>query len=209
MGIKEQSEHLINRNLVALVVVVFLFYGGLSCLYSTLVPHLLELGFTSHEISYILTIVALVSVIGPVVFGPLTDRIADRRKATYGRYLQYIIAILLILGAIAYGLLLLVPAVRRLPSHAPMVSFGCDKNGAIIFQERCTEEKTCFHWDKEQVGSLVLTNCSYTCQNPTKFENLYNPWLKGGSPAPLQLSESSREKPDDYDYADISGPSRG
>lgn len=208
MGIKEQSEHLINRNLLALVAVIFLFYGGLSCLYSTLVPHLLELGFTAHEISYILTIVALISIVGPLIFAPLADRIADRRKASYGRYLQLIIALLLILGAIAYGLLLLVPAVRRLPSREPDVSFGCDASGAIIFQERCSEEKTCFHWEKEKIGSLVLTNCTYTCQNPTQFESLYQPWLKG-SPSPISDTPTSKEKQDDYDYPDVSGPPKG
>lgn len=208
MGIKEQSEQLINRNLVALVAVIFLFYGGLSCLYSTLVPHLLELGFTGTEINEILTIVALVSIVGPLIFAPLTDRIADRRKGSYGRYLQFIIALLLILGSIAYGLLLLVPAVRRLPSREPSVSFGCDASGAIIFQERCTEEKTCFHWEKEKVGSLVLTNCTYTCQNPTQFESLYQPWLKG-SPASISDTPTSKEKQDDYDYPDVSGPAKG
>lgn len=208
MGTKVQSEQIINRKLEALVAVIFLFYGGLSCLYATLVPHLLELGFTAHEISYILTIVALISIVGPLIFGPLIDRIADRRKSTFGKYLQYIIALLLILGSIAYGLLLLVPAVRRLPSREPLVSFGCDSSGAIIFQERCTEEKTCFHWEKEKMGSLVLNNCSYTCQNPTQFENLYNPWLKG-SPPPISDTPTSEEKKDDYDYPDFSGPPKG
>lgn len=207
MGIKEQSEQLINRNLLALVAVIFLFYGGLSCLYSTLVPHLLELGFTAEEIRSILTTVALISIIGPLIFAPLIDRIADRRKSSYGRYLQVIIALLLIFGAIAYGLLLLVPAVRREASREPSVSFGCDPSGAIIFQERCSEEKTCFHWEKEKVGSLVLTNCSYTCQSPSQFESLYNPWLKPYvAPAAISEPPSSKEKPEDYDYTDFSGP---
>lgn len=202
MGLKEQSEHLINRNLTALMAVIFLFYGGLSCLYSTFIPHMLELGFTQSEIRIILTTVALISVIGPLLLGPLIDRIADRRKSSYGRYLQLILATLLILGAIAYGLLLLAPPVRRSPSREPSVSFGCDSSGAIIFQERCSEERTCFHWEKEKIGSLVLTNCSYTCQNPTQFENLYNPWLKGSPQPPEQ--QTSREKPDEYDYDESS-----
>lgn len=206
MGLKEQSEHLINRNLVALIAVIFLFYGGLSCLYSTFVPHLLELGFEDLEIRNILTTVALISIIGPLLFAPLIDRIADRRKASYGRYLQGILALLLILASIVYGLLLLVPAVRRSPSREPSVSFGCDASGAIIFQERCSEEKSCYQWENAKIGSLVVTNCSYTCQNPNQFESLYNPWLKG-SPASLTV-ESSKERSDDYDY-DISGPFKG
>lgn len=204
MGLKEHS--IVNRNLVALIAVIFLFYGGLSCLYSTFVPHLLELGFVSHEIKNILTTVALISIIGPLIFGPLIDRIADRRKSSYGRYLQGLIALLLILASIAYGLLLLVPSVKRLPLREPSVSFGCDASGATVFQERCSEEKTCYYWEQEKIGSLSLTNCSYTCHDPVRFERLYNPWLKG-SPASLTES-SSKEKADDYDY-DSSAPVKG
>lgn len=183
MGAKsDDSEQLFNRNLTALIAVIFLFYGGLSCLYSTLVPHLIELGFRSIEISYLLTIVALISIIGPLIFAPLIDLIADRRKAQFGRFLQFILALLLILGAIAYGMLLLVPAVRRTPSQEPSVTFGCDSSGALVFQKRCSEEKNCYHWDGEKLGSLTLENCSYTCQTPEKFENLYHEWVREQKP---------------------------
>lgn len=252
MRIKDQSEQLINRNLLALLAVIFLFYGGLSCLYSTFVPHLLELGLTLAEISQILTVVALVSIIGPIIFGLLADRISDRHKTSYGRYLQTIIAILLILGAIAYGLLTLVPKVIRLPTQeVPIVSFGCDKTGAFIlqgifdfvfffyfsikwfisinhhrssefiltqnlsfcpqnfshffflqiFQGRCSEEKTCFHWEEKQIGSLVLTNCSYTCQKPDEFKPLYVQWLKKSLTSPAELS-SREDASDNLDYLD-------
>lgn len=203
MSAKKDGEQIFNKNLAALVAVIFLFYGGLSCLYSTLVPHLIELGFTSHEISYLLTIVAFISIIGPLVFAPLIDLIADRRKAQFGRYLQFILALLLILGSIAYGLLLLVPAVRRTPSQEPSVTFGCDSSGAVIFQQRCSEEKTCYHWDGKKLGSLTLTNCAYTCQNPEKFENLYHEWVqepKHVEPVAQQIKDiSSTSKEEDYD----------
>lgn len=183
MGAKsDDSEQLFNRNLTALIAVIFLFYGGLSCLYSTLVPHLIELGFRSIEISYLLTIVALISIIGPLIFAPLIDLIADRRKAQFGCFLQFILALLLVLGAIAYGMLLLVPTVRRTPSKELTVTFGCDASGAVIFQRRCAEEKTCYHWDGAKLGSLTLENCSYTCQTPEKFESLYHEWLDAPRP---------------------------
>lgn len=206
MGTKEQpqGEQLINRNLKALIAVIFLFYSGLSSLHSDLVPHLLfDVGLNQSEARIVLTAVALISILGPLIFAPLADRIADRRKGSYGRFLQIILAILLILGAIAYGLLLLVPSVRRAPSREPSVRFGCDGNGAIVFQERCSEERTCYHWDKEKIGSLVLTNCTYQCKNPTEIENLYNPWLKG---SPQPLTETSREKPEDYEYPEEPEP---
>lgn len=197
------SEQLFNRNLTALIAVIFCFYGGLSCLYSTLLPHLIELGFRTTEISCLLTIVALISIIGPLIFAPLTDVIADRRKAQFGRYLQLILALLLILGAIAYGLLLLVPAVRRTPSAEPSVTFGCDQAGAVIFQHRCIEEKNCYHWDGSKLGSLTLANCTYTCQNPEKFESLYHEWVRDEKPIePVAQSilDASASKEEDYDF---------
>lgn len=206
MGIKEQSAKWIERDLIALIVVIFLFYGGLSCLYATFIPHLIELGLDPSERRTILIVVALVSLIGPALLGPLTDRIADRRKSSFGRYLRFIIALLLILGAILYSLLLFVPTVRRSPSHEPSVSFGCDASGAIVFQERCSEEKTCYHWDHTKRGSLKLTNCSYTCENPAHFEKLYSPWLNNVPPQ-LVLADS-KEKADEYDYDD-SAPTDG
>lgn len=203
MGIKDQSEDFCNRNLVALVAVIFLFYGGLSCLYSTLIPHLVTLSLTLHEISCILTIVALVSIIGPLFFGPLVDRIADRRRSQYGTILQAIIAVLLILGAIAYGLLLLVPSVTKTPAEDPLVSFGCNESGAFIYQKRCQDEKTCHHWDDAKLGSLVIANCSYTCQNPEKYENLYQTWLEPSlEPQAAPIIDASRERPDEDDYSD-------
>lgn len=199
------SEQLINRNLKSLIAVIFLFYAGLGCLYGTLVPHIIALGFYESEIRVILTTVALISLIGPLIVGPLTDRIADRRRSLYGTYLRITIAVLLVLGAIAYGLLLLVPAVHRSPVRQPSVSFGCDANGAIIFQERCTEEKTCFHWEKKKFGQLILTNCSYTCQNPSQIENLYNPWIKSSVQPPIVAEVTSREKQEEYDYLEAGG----
>lgn len=184
----DSSEQLFNRNLTALIAVIFLFYGGLSCLYSTFIPHLIGLGFYTSEISKIVTIVALVSIIGPLIFAPFIDLIADRRKAQFGRYLQLILAFLLILGAIAYGLLLRVPEFKRNVSNEPYatVTFGCDTKGAVIFQRRCAEEKTCKQWDDIKLGTLTLVNCSYTCQNPEKFESLYHEWVREQRPIELR-----------------------
>lgn len=205
MGAKrDDSEQLFNRNLTALVAVIFLFYGGLSCLYSTFIPHLIELGFRSIEISHILTIVALVSILGPLIFAPVVDLIADRYKGQFGRYLQYILALLLILGAIAYSRLLVVPAFRRTPSEEPSITFGCNQNSAVIFQQRCGGDAHCHYWDDEKLGELELVNCSYTCQNPEKFEIMYHgfsikPPISESAAQPLTESAGSKE---DFDYDD-------
>lgn len=192
MGTQEKTESLISLKLV-----LFLFYGGLGALYCTLTPHMNEIGLNYEESRLILILAPLVSIIGPLVAGPLADRIASRTLS--GKYLRILAALALICSAILYSLLLIVPPLERSEARRPLVSFGCDSSGAIIFQERCTEEKTCFHWKDEKQGSLILTNCSYTCQNPTQFENLYNPWEKG---SPIPPTETSKERSDDYEYED-------
>lgn len=198
MGLK-QEEQLVNRSMISLKVVLFLFYGGLGCLYSTLTPHMLDLGLNFHEARIVLIVAPLVSLIGPLIAGPLADRIAATKQSLSGKYLRIMIAVIILLAAILYAALLSVPFVSRSQSRRPLVSFGCDNDGAIIFQERCSEEKTCYHWKTEKMGSLILTNCSYTCQNPTQFESLYNPWTKG---SPIPPTDISRERSEDYEYED-------
>lgn len=170
----DQPRHLINRNLISLKVVLFLAYGGLACLYSTLIPHMLHIGLNYNESRIILIVAPLISIIGPLLFAPLADRLASKKQALSGQYLRVLIATAVLLAAIVYACLLAVPSVSRSASRRPQVSFGCDAHGAIIFQERCSDEKTCYHWAEKRVGSLALTNCSYTCQNPTQFEQLYS-----------------------------------
>lgn len=201
MGTKEEasSEQLINRNLTSLIAVIFLFYGGLSCLYSTLIPHMTEVGIKNpHDICKILITVALISLFGPVLIGPIIDRIADRNKAAYGRKLQYILAILLVLGAIAYAFLLRVPRTKPSKELNPLVTFGCDADGAVIFQQRCHDSNQCYRWKNGKAGDLMLLNCSYTCQDPLNFKNLYNPWNT------VQLVSES----EDDDYTDETGKPR-
>lgn len=194
MGSQEKTESLISLKLV-----LFLFYGGLGALYSTLSPHMYSIGLNYDESRLILIIAPLVSIFGPLVAGPLADRIASRTLS--GKYLRILAALSLICSAILYSLLLLVPPLERSEQRRPLVSFGCDSDGAIIFQERCTEEKTCYHWKDEKMGSLILTNCSYTCQNPTQFENLYNPWTKASA---IPHTDGSKERSEEYEeYDDI------
>lgn len=199
MGAKAQTEQLVNRNLRALVAVIFLFYGGLSCLYSTFIPHVVSLGFNVHEYKIILTSVALISVIGPLIVAPLVDRIADRRKSSYGRYLKWILALLLTCGAFCYGLLLLTPPIFRSDTRLS-TTFGCDVNGAVIYQARSPNEQFCYHWEDKKDGQLVLHNCYYTCQDPNKFENLYKNVFE--TSAQMVQGGSSNENLDDSDYND-------
>lgn len=205
MGAKPISVQLkqlchINKSLISLKLILFIFYGGLACLYASLTPHMLTLGLNYYESRIILIVAPAFSMLGPFFFGPLADRLANKKQSASGKYLRVMTAITMLLAAIFYALLLTVPNVQRSTGRLPKVNFGCDLNGAIVFQERCSEEKTCYHWNKEIVGELTLTNCSYTCQNPMQFENLYSPWLKVSDVN--KQPELSKEKSEDYDYDD-------
>lgn len=154
------------------------------------------LGLDFSEYRTINIIAPFVSILGPLIAGPLADKLAAKNPAAFGRNLRVITAICLLIAAIIYALLFTVPDVQREEARRPLVSFGCDTNGAVIFQERCSEEATCRHW-KGVSGSVKLANCSYACQNHTEFEDLYNYWVKG---YPTPSTEYSSESAGDYDY---------
>lgn len=182
--------------------------SGLGCLYPFLPLHMVATGLNYEESRIISIIAPLISVVGPLTVAFLVDksnRVASKKGTNNGKYLRVTIAICMLGAAIFYGILLAVPTLQRWEARRPSVSFACDGEGAMIFQERCTEEKTCYHWKKEKVGNLILTNCSYTCQKPSQFEKLYNPWLEG-SPEPTAESAAS---PEDYtDEDDYGGGDR-
>lgn len=211
----ETTTQLVNRNLISLKFVLFIVYGGLASLYSTLIPHMLQLGLNYNESRIILIFAPLISILGPLLVAPLADRLASTKQALSGQYLRILIAVSLVLATVAYSTLLAVPEISRSASRRPDVSFGCDSQGAIIFQERCSDAKTCYHWEVEKVGSLVLTNCSYTCQNPSQFEKLSTRGPASDTILAEELASStetlSQERSDsnDYGYDDYEGVDAG
>lgn len=156
---------------------------------------MLAIGLNKDESRIISIIAPLVAILGPCIIAPVADKIASRNGASYGRFLRIIGSLCMVIAAILYLALMFVPTLVRYETRRPLVSFACDLDGGVIYQERCTEESTCYHWQEEKVGSLILTNCSYTCQKPTEFESLYNSWTKGAPP----INEISSELDDDYD----------
>ena len=170
---------------------------GIAALHILNAHQPLTWGLNFEEFRIINIIIPLITIIGPVIAGPFADKLAAKNPVTFGRNLRIIIAILLTLACIFYGSLLAVPTVKREEARRPNVSFSCDSSGAVIFQERCTNEATCHHWRRGKVGSLILTNCSYTCQNPKQFENLYRPWVKDIPPKSAEVVTESEYH--DYD----------
>ncbi|KFB50229.1 AGAP011749-PA-like protein [Anopheles sinensis] len=200
MGAPPAKKPLVNRNLISLKIVLFLFYGALGCLHPYLQKHMTLTGLNYYESQVITLVAPLVAILGPLIIAPLVDRLAGRSGAAFGKRLRLLAAICMILSVVLYSVLFFaVPRVERQESSRSMVSFACDYDGAIIFQQRCSEERTCYQWKREKIGHLTLTNCSYTCQKPVEFENLNHPYTKG---LVLPSSTESSLEDEDYDVSD-------
>uniref|UniRef100_A0A336M7R0 CSON005993 protein n=1 Tax=Culicoides sonorensis TaxID=179676 RepID=A0A336M7R0_CULSO len=173
------KKPLVNPNLITLKCVLFTFFGGLGCIFPFLVGHMNAIGLNHEEALNIQIIAPAVSIIAPLIVCFLADRwIAVKKGARYGSYIRILTAILILLAALFYALLLLVPKLTRVEQKRSQVSFACDADGAYILQEKCLEEKVCHHFDEPKYGNLLLTNCSYTCLRPLDFDkDGYQPFL--------------------------------
>lgn len=173
------KKPLVNPNLITLKCVLFTFFGGLGCIFPFLPAHMRAIGLKDDESRLIQILAPAVSIIGPLLVCFLADRwIAVKKGPRYGSYIRVLTAILILLAALFFGLLLLVPRIERVVGKRSLVSFACDADGAYILQEKCLEEKVCHHFDEPKFGNLLLTNCSYTCLRPQDFDkNGYQPFL--------------------------------
>lgn len=186
---KPKAKPLIIRNLVPLKLVLFLFYGAIGCIFFFLPVHMTGKGLYRTEVKTISVVASFISLLGPLIIAPICDKLNARKTAT-GFHLRLIATITILLSALFYGLLLLVPDIVRF-TDLPQVSFGCDMNRAILFQRRIEQHSSCHSWEKPKIGDFILTNCSYTCHEPDNFEKMYKPWT-------ATYAETSNEA-DDYD----------
>ncbi|XP_043284527.1 uncharacterized protein SP1173 isoform X2 [Venturia canescens] len=165
----------INANLISLKCLLFLFFGGMGCLFPFLPLHMLAVGLTLEEARLVSMISPLVALLGPLIASPIADKLAGRQgtnekaaaAASTGRYLRVMIAIACFLSAIMYSLLLLVPVVERIElprERRPTLKFSCDQDGATVLQERSRDFSTCYNWTSEsRVCAILLRNCNYGC----------------------------------------------
>lgn len=170
----------INPNLITIKCVIFFFFGAIGLLLAFLPLHMIAIGLNLKEVRIVSIIAPCVAIIGPLIVGPLADKLAGNGSGTTsktpqtGRYLRVMVAVCFILGAIFYLSLLLIPPVARFEARRPSVTFTCHGKGGEVLQERCTEERKCNHWKGEKVGSLLLSNCRYSCLTPpeTMFQTM-------------------------------------
>ncbi|KAK1130583.1 hypothetical protein K0M31_018708 [Melipona bicolor] len=165
------KKKFININLLSLKLLLFLFFGGMGCLFPFLPLHMTEKGLSIDQIRMISIISPAVAILGPLIAAPIADKLATHQgrndKSSTGRYLRVMIAIACFLSAIFYAFLLLIPTVDHiepLRERRPGLKFNCDHAGAVVLQERCKDHISCHKWsDETRVGPLLLEGCNYTC----------------------------------------------
>ncbi|XP_046394266.1 uncharacterized protein LOC124162002 [Ischnura elegans] len=201
-----------NVKMVPLNVFLFCFFGALACLIPFLPLHMRSAGLSVDEARIVSMVAPAVSLLGPLAVGPLIDRITsglwghsgtkggkDSDFKDYGgrtrshRRLRALLAVLLVLGAVAYCLLLLVvPVVSRRDARTPRVAFKCSAyppaSGGVIVQERCGDQ--CHDWGGQRGGSLVLRDCRYDCDEEDEYESSL---LEGKSMTTAMTTEDAIE----------------
>ncbi|XP_044254355.1 uncharacterized protein LOC123004901 [Tribolium madens] len=183
----------INKNLITLKCVLFLFFGALGSLFPFLPNHMNGIGLSRDEFTIISIVSPLVAVIGPLVAAPLADRLAGgyggSPRSKTGRYLRVMISVCLGLAIILYWLLLTVPRIQRSPSS---VTFTCNEDGAFVLQNKCGHERTCHNWNGEK-GEISLRDCTFSCNATTLYTGVPIP-----EPSP-QTKENDTTTEDYYD----------
>ncbi|KAJ4443031.1 hypothetical protein ANN_04681 [Periplaneta americana] len=137
----------------------------MGCIFPFLPLHMRKVGLTSVESQIISAVAPLVALLGPWLACPLADRLSGLR-ANNGRGMRMMLALIILLAAVFYALLMCIPTVTRFaPDHKPAVSFMCGPERALLHHERCMEP-ACHSWDIHEVGELNLLNCQYDCDSP-------------------------------------------
>ncbi|XP_039486256.1 uncharacterized protein LOC120448355 [Drosophila santomea] len=197
MGFIADRMPRVNRTLVSLKFVVYFVITGLTALHVLHATKPLLLGLSFAEYRTVTIWAPFVSILGPLIVGPLADRLAAKNPNTFGRTLRVLTAVCLLISALIYAFLFAVPEVTR-PGvvREPLVSFGCDESGGFLFQERCGSNSSCSRWEQKE-GKINLTGCTYSCQNPKLYEPLYVAWLAG-----VPTVAPSTEQSSEFDYED-------
>ncbi|CAB3359026.1 Hypothetical predicted protein [Cloeon dipterum] len=159
-GIRNKASKLVNWPLVPLRISLFLFFGGLACLVLFLPLHMREVGLSESHSRVISTVAPLLSILGPLIVGPASDRL--------GKHKQVLLTSCLLLGAACYCLLLAVPLTSEnnhfqesTLNKAPQVQLRCESHLSKIVQERCSTH--CPHWSDDRAWEVHIKNCKYDC----------------------------------------------
>ncbi|EDS42455.1 conserved hypothetical protein, partial [Culex quinquefasciatus] len=77
-----------SKHCLSLKCVLFLFYGGLGCIYPFLQSNMAYKGFDYNEIYSISIIIPVVALLGPLLFALLVDKWATSSAFAYGKRIR-------------------------------------------------------------------------------------------------------------------------
>ncbi|XP_054162371.1 uncharacterized protein LOC128960324 [Oppia nitens] len=157
----------IERKRNGLNVVNCFFYSALACLVPYLSAHMREIGITKVQSAWITSIVALISMIGPLCLGPIAYK--------YNKY-KSILVFCLLLSFISYTGLLFVPKVI-ITERQPKIYYDCTQS--ILRIEQCPNwEGQCHTYPKRPAtnfSNFQFTSCSYECPFSGSYNSSWNP----------------------------------
>ncbi|XP_043220674.1 uncharacterized protein LOC122381041 [Amphibalanus amphitrite] len=141
--------------LLPLRVMLFSFYGGVSCVLPFVALHMSTLGLSAAELGWLQTVLPLAGCAGPLLGGALADRLGSYRPLLVGA---------LLLCAAAYPCLMLVPAVQPPPpadAELEALTFLCTDQGGLLAAARC--QQPCRLGDPRP-RQYYLERCAFTCR---------------------------------------------
>lgn len=117
-------------------------------------PQMRDKGFTFKETANIITTSAFISILGPLIIGP----VADRR----GNY-KLLIIVMVFMSAVFYTSLIFIPRVTRVPRE-PLKQFDCTSS---IYLEKCSNWENCIDakLGEKDLVMFRLSKCRYMCSN--------------------------------------------
>ncbi|KAF7494726.1 hypothetical protein SSS_05652 [Sarcoptes scabiei] len=133
----------------------FAFYSALASLLPFLNIHLIELGLTWSECTWINLLSGLISMLGPLVLGPLAHKLSGYKQT---------LVLTLVLAFLSVTALLFIPGVIS-TEHIPKIYFDC--NEGVLRIEQCPnwsgECQTYPQRSMANFSSFEIVTCSYHC----------------------------------------------
>ncbi|XP_075678896.1 uncharacterized protein LOC113790970 [Dermatophagoides pteronyssinus] len=133
------------------------FYSALASLIPFLNVHLSELGLSWSQCAWINCMSALLSMIGPLCFGPLAHKLSGYKQT---------LILTMILAFLSVTALLFIPKVIS-NEHTPKMYFDCNEN--VLRIEQCSNwNGQCHTYPKRPAtnfSSFEIVTCSYVCND--------------------------------------------
>ncbi|XP_042884942.1 major facilitator superfamily domain-containing protein 6-like [Penaeus japonicus] len=143
-----KDELRLNKDLLPIKLILFLYSGGTSSILPYLNLHMQQLGITLREIAVISAFLPLANIFGPPIAGLFADKTGNYRLAVF---------LSLVLCLVFHIALLFVPA-----RPDTTVTLACGPDGHTL------DSLTCDRCDRQNDTELllVLENCQFKCESP-------------------------------------------